>query len=174
MTSSLDPQRLAPSDARVALLSLPRRWRALLVPPEGTDEADRPDDVARRRPPDGGESALDHLLLATAALEWADRAMHDVLVRDGPEVPVEPAAAIGAGEEVALGDALDRLRSRAEGLAEAITHVDAGDWTRSGTVPGGEEVTALGLVGHAVHQGVHHLREAERVLAQVRGREADE
>ena len=45
-------------------------------------------------------------------------------------------------------------------------------WSRTGVTPGGERITALDIARHAVHEGIHHLRAAEKVLQEVVGRPA--
>ena len=89
--------------------------------------------------------------------------------RQGPQVE------ISAGEEAVasateLASVLERLGTAAERLAQTISRVDARDWTRRGRLADGREVTALEVMHHAVHEGFHHLRETEQVLARLRGR----
>ena len=72
---------LAPSDAVVALRSLPRRYRAALA--VGGEE--RPDDVAHRPGP-SGRSALDELHDAIVAVQTAHRQLDQILQKDDPEL----------------------------------------------------------------------------------------
>jgi hypothetical protein len=60
-------------------------------------------------------------------------------------------------------------------MADRIEHVPAGDWPRPAVVDdgSGRTVTALDIARAAVDAGVTHLRDAEKVLAAVRGRPAD-
>jgi hypothetical protein len=55
-------------------------------------------------------------------------------------------------------------------MADRIQHVPAGDWTRAAQVANGRRITALDIARAAVDAGVTHLRDAEEVLAAVRGR----
>ena len=84
-------------------------------------------------------------------------------VPDGPPPdPDEVAEAAGYSSldpaEVvqALGDKAARWRCRAGRAAE-------GDWFRSGAL-GGEVVTAIDLLRHAVHDAAHHLMDVDRQL----------
>jgi hypothetical protein len=51
-----------------------------------------------------------------------------------------------------------------------IEAVRADDWTRKGLLPGGPR-DALTLARDGVHEGAHHLRDVQRVLDAVRGRQ---
>jgi hypothetical protein len=53
-------------------------------------------------------------------------------------------------------------------LATVLEAVRADDWTRIGLLPDGER-DALTLARDGVHEGAHHLRDVQRVLAAVRG-----
>ncbi|HMC42942.1 MAG TPA: DinB family protein [Acidimicrobiales bacterium] len=165
-----DPRTVSPADAAVAARSYPRRFRALLVRPEGDEgEEPTPEDLVRRRPPEGGWSALEHTAWVAAVLSRAADALEAIRVRERPQVE------ISAGEEAVasateLAPVLERLGTAAEGLAQTISRVDARDWTRRGRLADGREVTALEVMHHAVHEGFHHLRETEQVLARLRGR----
>jgi hypothetical protein len=66
---------------------------------------------------------------------------------------------------------LGRLSAAADGLAVEIEGAAGGDdWSRTAAGGGGHEITSLDLVRLAVHQGVHHLRAADKVLQEVVGR----
>ena len=56
-------------------------------------------------------------------------------------------------------------------LGSILADVLPDDWTRTGVV-GGVEKDALTLARDGVHEGAHHLRDVQRVLAAVRGRPA--
>jgi hypothetical protein len=55
---------------------------------------------------------------------------------------------------------LAHLAAAAAGLAGRASGVTADDWKRTGRRPDGSEVSALDLLRHAVHVGVHQLRES--------------
>jgi DinB superfamily len=162
-----DPRTVSPADAAVAVRSYPRRFRSVLVGPDG-DEEPTPEDLVLRRPPGGGWSALDHAAWVAEVLALAADALERIRLQDTPSVTVEPPApAAGAP---GLGAVLDRMEDQAERLAQSVGRVDAHDWKRVGRLPDGGEVSALDVARHAVHQGFHHLRETERVLSELRGR----
>jgi hypothetical protein len=162
-----DPRTVSPADAAVAVRSYPRRYRALLVPPDGEEEP-APEDLVRRRPPGGGWSALEHAAWVAEVLGTAADALERIRVQDDPTVEAPDQAAVAPATE--LGAVMEKLARESERAAQAMSRVVARDWTRTGRLPGGEVVTALDVARHAVHEGVHHLRETESLLAQLRGR----
>jgi hypothetical protein len=168
----MDLSQLSPSDAVVALRSLERRYRGLF---SGLSEDESPDDLAHRRA--GDWSAAAHVVAATRFIAGADRALAKVLVADSPSVPatdVDPAAAATPTAPAGpVDELLAELGSKANALAERVANVPSGDWTRPAAVDDGRTITALDIARAAVDAGVTHLREAERVLAAVRGRPAD-
>jgi hypothetical protein len=170
----MDLSRLSPSDAVVALRSLERRYRGLFA---GLDEDESPDDLAHRRA--GDWSAIDHVVAASRFVARANRALARVLTADSPPVAaadVDPAASPGPAAPAGPVDGpLAELASEANAMADRIDRVPAGDWTRTAAVDdgSGRTVTALDIARAAVDAGVTHLRDAEKVLAAVRGRPAD-
>jgi hypothetical protein len=153
--------------------SYPRRYRALFA---GWSDDEDPDDVSRRRPPGGGWSALQHASRARDVLRAVDAAIRRAVVVDRPtaEVPGAGGAAIdGPAPEATEGlkPVLAELTAAADDLGRALTEVPSDGWDRPAVVDGRER-TVLWLAREAVHQGSHHLRDAERVLREVRGRAA--
>ena len=139
------------SDAVVALRSLRRRYRALFA---GLGDDESPDDLARRKGPDG-RSADDHVIAATDAIATTARTIGAAL---GAVVSL-PHDAIGAGATV--GDDIDELAAWAEALADGVEHVPAQRWA---------DTDAAASLWTAVDTAVDHLRHAEQTLSQVRGR----
>jgi hypothetical protein len=70
---------------------------------------------------------------------------------------------------------LAQLGIEANAAADRIEHVAADDWSRTGVVDdgSGRTVSALDLARASVEAGITHLRAAQAVLAQVRGRPAE-
>lgn len=161
-TCGFDPRTVSPSDAVVAARSFPRRYRALLVRPDD-DRADA--DVVRRSPPDG-MSAFEHATVAAGAMRLAAAGVRQAALVDEPAV-VFAVPPLPAYESVDV--LLDRLTEAAEDLAAAVASYDPSEWDHRAR-GGDATVTALDLARHGVHQGVHHLREAERAVEQARGR----
>lgn len=152
----------------VAVRSFPRRYRSLLVTP---GSADGPDAVFRRRPDPSTWSALEY------AAHVADRLDH--LGPDIRRITYEerPALAAFDSDERATAQSYNTIdRTEVLGwldlacaeLASVMETVRADDWTRTGLVAGAER-DAITLARDGVHEGAHHLRDVQRVLAAVRG-----
>ena len=191
-----DPSRVSPSDAAVAARSFPRRFRALLVRPDDEDPAVVHRRPAGGGPSAAGHAlaaaagmaaaagALGRVLTAddptvdlgpgppTAADEPApevDLSPGPPPAADEPVLEVVPdRVAAAAADEPVLEVVLDRVAAAAGVLAAAVEATSASEWARPGRLPGGEEVTALGVARAGVHAGAHHLRAAERALARAR------
>ena len=167
----MDLSQLSPSDAVVALRSLERRYRGLFA---GLGEDESPDDLAHRRA--GDWSAADHIVAAARFIAGANGALARVVTADSPAVAaadVDPGASRGPGAPPEPVDRLvAELASVANAMADRVEHVASGDWTRQAVVDDGSRrtVTALDIVRAAVDAGVTQLREAERVLSDIRGR----
>ena len=157
-----DPSTVSPSDAAVAARSFPRRFRALLVRPD-----DRDPDIVHRRPSGGGLSAAGHALAAAAGMDAAAGALARVRTGDSPTFDPDPGPPT-TGDEPPLELVLDRVGAAAGALAGAVEGTRGTEWARPGRLRGGEDVTALDLARAGVHAGAHHLRAAERTIAEVR------
>jgi len=127
-----DPPTVSPSDAAVALRSLPRRYRELVDP----DDPDPNIDVEARA--------------ATSAIAALGHDLEQVLVLDRPTLG--PPSPLGPDDDLA---------SVTTRVADLVGRQPADAWSRVG-VRDGEPVTALDLLREAVHAGVHHLRIARR------------
>ena len=62
---------------------------------------------------------------------------------------------------------LDELEANAAGFRAEITRTPSGSWERQVSRLPGERRTARWLARQAMHEGVHHLRDVERVGARV-------
>jgi hypothetical protein len=153
---------VSPSDAAVAARSYPRRYRALLVRPDEEDP-----EIVHRRPGPGSPSAAEHALQGAAGMAAAAEGLQRVRRLDRPPVDLDPRVA-GAGST--LEAVLERLEAAAGALAGAIEVLHGEEWKQPLVAGGGREVTALDVARAGVHAGSHHLRAAERVIDQVRGR----
>jgi len=150
---------VSPADAAVALRSYPRRYRAVLV---------RMDDEEGARvvttPAADGWSALDHAAHAATSIAAGAEALRVVSISDDPLVAYAPERRDADG--AATVDAvLDRLAAACTQAAEQVEHVGGQDWERRGRLNDEEAVSALDIARHLVHEGVHHLRGAERAVA---------
>jgi hypothetical protein len=159
-----------PSDAVVALRSLERRYRGLFA---GLSEDEAPDDLAHRNGADG-RSALDHVVAATRTLTFLGRALEQTLIEDGPVL--HPAVADPAEREWpdasgTVEERLSELAWEADHLAQQADRVPAQDWSRQARVAGHDHtISAAAILWDAVDTAVDHLKSAERVLSEVRGR----
>jgi hypothetical protein len=164
----LDLDAIQPPDAVVAVRSLPRRWRGALA--KSGDDEDT-EALLRRRPTGGGGSALEHACSVVVTLVLLERHVRRALVEDGPDlapadVPAgEVEACAGRSPEAVLGG----LAAAAETLAVTLDGVPSNAWLRPATLDG-TPTDVRDLARAAAHEGTHHLREAERVLQEVRGR----
>ncbi len=166
----LDLGAMQPPDAVVAVRSLPRRWRGAFAAATAGDDEDT-EAVLRRRPAGEGESALEHACRVVVALRLLDRHLRRALVDEGPEL--SPAdIPVGEVEACAVRSAeavLGGLAETAEDLAATLDGVASDAWLRPATLEG-IPTDVRGLARAAAHEGTHHLREAEQVLREVRGR----
>lgn len=154
-----NPPTVSPSDAAAAARSYPRRWRGLLVRPDDDDPA-----IVRRRPSSDGASALELAAHAAATFAIVADALQRVQAHDAPDIQIEPPGTPAAGSLEAV---LEALTAGATRLATATDAVRGDDWERTGTVAGAP-LRAVDVARHGVHMGIHDLRQAERVLDEVR------
>ncbi|MBV8691764.1 MAG: DinB family protein [Actinobacteria bacterium] len=167
MAGEFDHPNLSPSDAVVALRSFPRRFRGLLA----TDDDD-PEGVAMRRPDAAGWSAREHAAHVANAVEQAAADLQAAHREEGAAV-ADPAQAPPSGA-TDVDSTLAHLSSASDALVAAIDRYNPDDWKRTVRAPDGRTVDALWIVRAAVQEGARHLRQAEQVIAQVKGRPPQE
>lgn len=160
----VEPATVSPSDAVAAVRSYPRRYRRLLQPVLGRDDAD---ELVRAREP-GGWSALEYVAHVRDALHMFDKRMQRVVTEDEPmlgecDLETPPPGAHEQAPEVVLA----ALHSNADQLARSALDVTGDDWLRAGMFAG-YRISALDLLREAVHEGAHHLRDVERALEAAR------
>lgn len=161
----LDPSQVTAPDALVALRSFPRRWRALFAGLDDEDTDARA--LIGRRPEPATWSALEYAAHVADVLRLYDEWVRRVLVEDRPSLPgVDPDrwADDRRYADQRLPDVLDGLEAAAGGLADRLQQVEGESWERRG-VREGEDVSVLWMARQAVHEGAHHLRDAERSLS---------
>lgn len=158
----------------VAVRSYPRRYRGLLAAP-GPDDPDAPDHVIRRRQHPSTWSALEYTAHVADLLDHIGGAIRRITRENEPTLALidnEARAVEQRYNELPLAEVLGWLDLSCADLASVLESTAAGDWTRIGHLPEGDR-TALDLARTAVHEGSHHLRDVQRVLAAVRGRPPD-
>ena len=161
-----DGGTLSPSDAIVAIRSFPRRYTDVLARP---DDDDLPDDPAKRRPAPDEWSALEHAALVPVVMDGVAEAIRIIEIRDRPDIalPDERQPPPADSVETVLSD-FHRASEHLVGVLDTVPTTDG--WGRTGRLPGGDELSAIWLLRHAVHAGVHHLRQAEAAMRAVIGR----
>jgi hypothetical protein len=165
--ASSNQQPVVPSDGAVALRSFPRRYRSLVLPAlDPVVEA-----LAHQVGPEG-VSAVE--LVADTVRTWLIQreAMRQTQIHD---FPLFHPAVLHADQRhwhnpvlESADSALAQLEDLATEFADDINAIHGDAWFRSGTVAGGESVTALQLLEAAVNVGADNLRQIERTLAAIR------
>ena len=165
----MDYDTISPRDAVVAVRSFPRRYRALLVTP---GSADGPHAVFRRRPDPSTWSALEYTAHVADVLDHLGTAIRRVTIEDNPWISLfdnDQRAADQDYNSLDRDEVLGWLELACTELGSVLEGVNADDWTRTGRLAAGER-DALTMARNGVHEGSHHLRDVQRVLAAVRGR----
>lgn len=157
----LDRSTLTPADTIAALLSLPSRYTAAVVP-----LASAGNGLATRRPSESVWSATEYTAHAADALRFICERAELILGEDDPELPRfgDP----DGRDYSAIGPdgALATFMSAALALAETLEAAEAAAWERTGHNELGSR-NLLETATYAVHEGVHHLHDVERVAAEV-------
>lgn len=123
-----------------------------------------PERVLSARPAAGTWSAVEYAAHSRDITEVMGRLVHFTLTNDAPRLdgpppePSDPTPASSMNDAIIeLDQNVARLHSRALGLADS-------EWGRT-LVIGGDELDITWIVGHAVHDGTHHVRDVGRGLA---------
>ena len=133
---------------------------------------DGPDAVFRRRPASGTWSALEYAAHVADMLDHLGPAIRRVMVENNPSISFfdnDERATQHAYNELERAEVLGWMELACAELASVLEAVPAVDWTRTGRLEAGER-DALTLARNGVHEGSHHLRDAQRVLDAVRRR----
>jgi len=157
----LDYDTVSPSDAVVAARSFPRRFRDAV--------AGAPEETLRRRPDDTTWSAVEYCAHVGDVLDWMADTVRAMTMGDSPDLDFPDPDQLAVDRkynEQALDGVLDHVASASERFGAAVEAVAPEDWTRTASFPWGER-DALTMARNGVHEGVHHLRDVERVLEAV-------
>ncbi|MBI2705671.1 MAG: hypothetical protein HYX32_10340 [Actinobacteria bacterium] len=162
---ALDLTNLSARDAIVALKSYPRRFAESIEPIND----DNVEAFASRPGPDG-QSALDIAWSTAQTLADFRESLREVLVETDPELAtLAQPSTLPSVAPPTMAATIGSLRREADALAEAIGHVDANSWKRTGTIAAtGRTVTALDVVRDAVRIGSDNLRRADAAMAAAR------
>ena len=166
----IDYGTLHPPFAITTIKSLPRRYKEALEPASPSEDNEK---VIRTRPAEGVWSAIEYAAHVADLMGPFTDVVRRTYTEDNPDLSAvfwdenEKAAADNYNEQ-SKDDVLARLRSGAEHLAKEAERVSAHGWKRMARFGWGDR-DLLTMLQNAVHEGVHHLRDIERGLAQVRG-----
>ncbi|HEX7167350.1 MAG TPA: DinB family protein [Acidimicrobiales bacterium] len=159
-----EPSVVSPSEAAAMLRSLPRRWRSVVA---FDLDAAEPETLLVERPFPTGWSALEHAGHVRDVLHALCIRVQRVLREDDPVLPETHVTPPSGANEQGPGVILAALAHTAEQLAQVVEMTPLTDWYRSGR-RAGRTVKAIDLVREAVHEGVHHLKEASAQLEELR------
>ena len=124
----------------------------------------------RVRPAPAVWSALEYTAHTRDALEWYGDRIQRILTEDRPQLRAfdwDAACEERRYNQEDPDEALAGLERAVSTLAETLARLSATALTRTGVGIDGGDRTVLALVRRAVHEGVHHLLDVERVLQTV-------
>ena len=159
----IDYDTISPSDAAVAVRSFPRRFSEQLHRSEG-DES-----VLRRRPEPTVWSALEYTAHVGDGFDYFADMVRRMRAETNPEIPFPDPDARAEEQrynQQPVHAVLVELEANAVRFAEAIEATPTEDLDRTARFPWGER-DLLMMIRNGVHEGKHHLRDAERVLDRV-------
>lgn len=165
----LDYETISGPDMPVAIRSYPRRFKALLTSFDDDEDAGA---LVRRKPAPETWSALVYAGHVGDVFEGIGASIRRMLDEDRPTVTLDDPDAPGKEEQLGgrtVDQTMAELADRAGLLAGILDGVKGDAWSRTGQFPWGAR-DVLTMARNAVHEGHHHLRDVEGVLATVRGR----
>ena len=170
----LDYDEISPRDAAGAVRSFPRRYRAMLT--RVFEPGEDLEAIIRQRPAPEVWSALEYTAHAAQTIDLMAPALRQVANEENPHLfafdPDEQAEEQDYNDWTLL-QAIGEMESACADLFMAIEYTASNDWNRPGTYDHGER-EAIDIVRNAVHEGSHHLRDIQRGLSQILGREVEE
>lgn len=165
----LDYDTINRIDAVVALRSFARRYGETLRP-IATEEGG--DERLRTRPEPAKWSVVEYTAHVGDVLQDLAAAVAVMVREDKPVIDSDFDPDRAAEERAYAARSVDRvlddLASGAAAVVAAVEGIGDSDWERTGTFPFGDR-DVLAMVRNAVHEGSHHLRDVEDVLAAVTG-----
>jgi hypothetical protein len=164
----LDYDTVSPPDAKVAIASMPRRYRGALAA-ASDDPAE--EGLIRRRPDADTWSALEYTAHVADLYELFASVLTRMYEQDKPTITdfwdSDERAAAERYNEMDPAAVLARLDAGAASMTKVLDRIDADSWHRTATFPWGER-DILTMTRNAVHEGSHHLRDVEHVLEAAR------
>lgn len=164
----LDYGELHPPIAINTIKSLPRRYTEALAPQPDEDT----DALVRTRPAEGVWSPLEYAAHVADVMDPFVVTVERINTEDNPDLSEafwdqDARAAEQRYNEKDPSAVLAQLKDGAERLVTAAEKVGASSWTRMGHFAWGDR-DLLTMLQNAAHEGVHHLKDLERGLSQVR------
>lgn len=125
-----------------------------------------PDAALRRRPEPGVWSVLEYTAHLRDVYATFLVRLHRARTEDHPTL--DPMFGDLRAQRLRYNDlpvdaVLAELALAAQGFCEEVADTRDDEWTRTVRRLPGEDRTALWLVRHAMHEGVHHVRDIERI-----------
>ena len=162
----IDYDTVSPPDAVVALRGYPRRFGEQLGK---VLERDNGDALVRTRPEPTVWSAVEYTA-HVADLMDVMAATFDAMREGRPTLGLfwdpDKRAETEHYNDWPLDDLKSRLHAGCDGAADATAKTGPDDWKRESTFEWGDR-DLLTMIRNAVHEGHHHLRDVEQVLAKV-------
>ncbi|MEY2398156.1 MAG: hypothetical protein QOJ00_1330 [Actinomycetota bacterium] len=163
----LDYGTLHPPFAINTIKSFPRRYTEALAPASPSEDNET---VIRTRPAPNVWSAIEYTAHVADLMDEFARTVQRMFDEDTPSIefsdPDETAAKANYND-MPKDPLLERLKANCAALVAQAERVDANGWKRSAHFGWGDR-DLLTMLQNAVHEGVHHLRDIERGLKQVR------
>lgn len=160
----LDLAAIRSLDAINAIRSYPRRYRDALATLNWDPDFNT---LIRTRPAEAEWSALEYIGHAADMIDRAAPAIRRIQVEDKPRLEFfDPEGRI-EGEQFNTRpwtDVIWAIETACSDMASTLETVEPDEWLRTGVFDWGEE-TVLDTARLATHEGSHHLRDVERVLA---------
>lgn len=162
----LDYGTLHPPFAINTIKSFPRRFTEALAA-EGDEDNDA---IIRAKPAADVWSALEYTAHVADILDTFAEIINEMNTTEKPTIgfwdPDERAAKDNYNAKPKDG-VLAQMKSGAAALVAEAEKVDAKSWGRTAEFPWGERDMEV-MLQNAAHEGVHHLKDVEKVLREVR------
>ena len=104
------------------------------------------------------------------AIAWYGERIDLILTQDRPQLAARDWDAVCEERryvDEVPAQAVEGVEREASRLAAQLAATPADNWKRAGVGSGGDDRTVLDLARRAVHEGVHHLLDVQRVLQAV-------
>ncbi len=163
----VDYATLHPPFAINTIKSFPRRYTEALA--SGSPSEDN-DAVIRTRPSPAVWSALEYTAHVVDVMDDSAVTLRRTFDEDKPVFSFwdpDQKAIDGGYNQMAKADVLARLKAGCDELVKQAERVDGDGWKRTAEFPWGERDLLI-MLQNGVHEGLHHLKDIETVLQQVR------